>query len=596
MPDKLKEIDLDKDFQFSEQVVNFSETDTKGEFEGYLVVYNTDKLAHGVFRFAEGSMKVNEGKKLFMLYQHNGYSQIPVGVMTGRSDEKGFKVTAKFDLAKNDNGDYVNPEAAKIYSLMKDMGAEFQLSAGGKITRKEIVNNDEERFILIKEFEAHEGSIVMRGAVEGSRVEAVFSEDDQNNNQGEDNDMDPDKLREMLQEQFSDLQEDMLNAQSQEEIDNLKEDFEEFEERFEGLEDNIKAEFEERFEQINDVIKTLKESYEPTEKEFEEAEQLKAIFEAAKKDEDTLLSDEEDLELSADTTSHPAAIKSTYVRRILERIQDANPILKDINFMSISNGSLNIPREMLGLPEAGWVGETDSRTETNVNELDDVDIDIHQLYVLPIVSNKFLNTNYVKYLPFLMRRTEYAMSLKLANAVFNGTGSKQPTGVLNDTNVTNSATFDLTTDGSETDDAKFIEKIISIYYSVRSEIASNAKWYMRRETWARISKLKNTNDDFYITDLNTGDERTLMTRPVELVESDGSGLKPIDTAENDDPIMVFGDFKNGIQGIKNNKMNIRIEDRITSKGFTKYYLEKGVGLGVQLPERFVKIKVSKDVA
>lgn len=594
MPSNLENIDLDEDIQFSEQIVNFAETETTGEFEGYLVKYNTDKLAHGVFRFAEGSMKANEGKKLFMLYQHNVYSQIPVGVMTGVSDSQGFKVTAKFDLSKKDNGDYVNPEAAKIYNLMKEMGAEFQLSAGGQITRREIVTEDNQRFILIKEFDAHEGSIVMRGAVEGAKVEAVFSE--LNNQKEEDDNMDLEEIRELFQEQFQDLESKMLTAQSQEEIEELAAKFEEFETNYNEAAEEIRAEYEERFEQINEVLKTLKENYKPTEKEYEEAEQIKLILENAKKDEDTTFSNDEDVEFAADTTSHGTVVKAKYIRKILERIQEANPVLQDINFINISDGSLNIPREMLGLPEVGWVGEADSRTETNVNELDDVDIDLYQLYALPVVSNKFLATNYVGYLPFLMRRVEYALGLKLANAVFNGTGTKQPLGILNDTNVTQSATFDLTTGGTEQDDAAFIEKIISIYYSVRSEIASNSKWYMRRETWARIAKLKNSNKDFYITDLNNGNERTLMTRPVELVESDGSGLKSIDTAINAEPIMVFGDFNNGMQGIQNNKLNIRIEDRVTTKGFTKYYLEKLLGVGVQLPERFTKIDVAKDTA
>ncbi len=159
-----------------------------------------------------------------------------------------------------------------------------------------------------------------------------------------------------------------------------------------------------------------------------------------------------------------------------------------------------------------------------------------------------------------------------------------PLGILQDTAVTNQQEIDTS------DDAKFIESIIDIYYSIPTDVAKESNWYIRRETWQQISKLKNTNKDFYITNLNTGNTRTLMSRPVELIESEGSGLKTLKEAvAATDPVMVFGNVKEGLLGIENPKMTMKLEDQITSKGLTKYYMEKGVGVGVQLPEYFVKV-------
>ncbi|WP_408956224.1 phage major capsid protein [Natroniella sp. ANB-PHB2] len=597
---KQKDIDPNSKLNFGCDLEQFEETDRTGEFEGYLVKYDTEKLAKGMFRFSPGSMKVNEGEVIAALYHHNERGKIPVGAMVGHEDEEGFKIKAKLDLSKDDEGKYINQEAAKLYSLMTNMGdmnLQFELSAGGRVTKREIAEDEKmgRKYIYIKEFKAREGSIVIKGAVDGAKIENVFSDIDLENNKGDENNMDPEEIRQMFQEELKAIERDMFSAKTEEELQELAQSFEDFEAKFDEAQEEIGTEFEEKFESINEVIKTLKSNYTPTEKEYNEAEQIKAIFEAAKKDEDTIFS--ADQEFAAQTSSHDSGVKPTFIERILERIQEANPVLQDIEFMSITDNSLFIPREMLGLPDTGWVGEDpseDPREETDVTKLDDVEIDLHQLYALPVVSNKFLATNFVQYLPFLMRRVEYALSLALANAVFNGTGDKQPLGILQDENVNQEETIDLTTGGDETEDDKFADKIIDIYYSVRSEIASQAKWYMRRETWAKISKLKNERKDFYITDLNDGNQRTLMTRPVEIVESDGSGLKPIETAENDEHVMVFGDFAMGMQGIQNNNLNIRIEDRVTTKGFTKYYLEKLLGAGVQLPERFVKIKVAKD--
>ena len=81
-----------------------------------------------------------------------------------------------------------------------------------------------------------------------------------------------------------------------------------------------------------------------------------------------------------------------------------------------------------------------------------------------------------------------------------------------------------------------------------------------------------------------------MSRPVVLVDSENAELKGIDTATaGTDIVGVFADLSTAVMGIQNNAMTMRLEDKVTSKGYTKYYMEKGVGFGVQLPENIIKI-------
>ena len=203
---------------------------------------------------------------------------------------------------------------------------------------------------------------------------------------------------------------------------------------------------------------------------------------------------------------------------------------------------------------------------------------------MPKITNKLLATNFVGYANFLLKRVEYALSLRLADALFSGTGANMPTGILKDTSVKKKVEFDTT------DDTTFVDSIITAYYSMKEAIAKEAKWYFSPETWARIAKLKNSQKDFYLTDLNTGTTRTLMSRPVVLVDSENAELKGIDTATaGTDIVGVFADLSTAVMGIQNNAMTMRLEDKVTSKGYTKYYMEKGVGFGVQLPENIIKI-------
>lgn len=587
--------------KFSDEVLNFKcnlaefkeDENSKGKFKGLLVNMQGDNTAKGIYRFKTGSMKKNDGKKLFLQYNHEG-SLIPIGTLIGKETKEGFEVEGTFHLQKDESGAYINPEAMKVYSLMKDLGAEFEMSVGGVMTKYKDYVEDGKYYIDILEFDAYEGSLTPKAAVPGSRVTRVFGEENIGGNR-----MGEKELIAIFTGLLETFKADLLKAGTDEEIAKLPGQFSKLTEEFNGLKDSLEKDLKENFSkqinELNDVLKGLKADFKATEEEVDDAVQFKAMLLNVKDNgqkSEIVFNEDSKLEFKDMTvgdgktgsTTGKAIVTTTIVKKILERIQDSNPVLKDITFITTDDAGTTIPREMAGLPEVGWVGEVEERKDTAVTKVENITVNIFQLYALPVVTNKLLATNYVGYATFLLKRVEYALGLKLADSVFNGSGTNMPLGILQDTAVTNQQEIDTS------DDAKFIESIIDIYYSIPTDVAKESNWYIRRETWQQISKLKNTNKDFYITDLNTGNTRTLMSRPVELVESEGSGLKTLKEAVAvTDPVMVFGNVKEGLLGIENPKMTMKLEDQITSKGLTKYYMEKGVGVGVQLPEYFVKV-------
>ena len=587
--------------KFSDEVLNFKcnlaefkeDENSKGKFKGLLVNMQGDNTAKGIYRFKTGSMKKNDGKKLFLQYNHEG-SLIPIGTLIGKETKEGFEVEGTFHLQKDESGAYINPDAMKVYSLMKDLGAEFEMSVGGVMTKYKDYVEDGKYYIDILEFDAYEGSLTPKAAVPGSRVTRVFGEENIGGNR-----MGEKELIAIFTGLLETFKADLLKAGTDEEIAKLPGEFSKLTEEFNGLKDSLEKDLKENFSkqinELNDVLKGLKADFKATEEEVDDAVQFKAMLLNVKDNgqkSEIVFNEDSKLEFKDMTvedgktgsTTGKAIVTTTIVKKILERIQDSNPVLKDITFITTDDAGITIPREMAGLPEVGWVGEVEERKDTAVTKVENITVNIFQLYALPVVTNKLLATNYVGYATFLLKRVEYALGLKLADSVFNGSGTNMPLGILQDTAVTNQQEIDTS------DDAKFIESIIDIYYSIPTDVAKESNWYIRRETWQQISKLKNTNKDFYITDLNTGNTRTLMSRPVELVESEGSGLKTLKEAVAvTDPVMVFGNVKEGLLGIENPKMTMKLEDQITSKGLTKYYMEKGVGVGVQLPEYFVKV-------
>lgn len=588
---------LNEKINFSISLEEFKEQENKkGCFEGLLVKYQHENLAHGYYRFKAGSMKANEGKTMLLLYNHNNMN-IPVGTCTGVDTAEGFKITAQLQLSTDEAGNALNKEAYALYDLMKTMGAKFELSAGGVIEEgetKEVKDRNGTKYYFdITKFNAHEGSITPRAAVKGSKITRVFSE----NEDGErgDGTMNKEELKKFMEEFFKNFKEQMFTAQTDEEVKKLPLAFKEMQGKFEefknNLESEIVAKYEQQFNELNEIIKGLKADYKPTAKDVSAAEQFKAMYDIIEKKGvgvSTYFNADETIQFTdaaaAGTTNTAAAIRPDYADTILERIQESNPVLKEISFISTNENSYFIPREMLGLPAAGWVGEEEERQKTEITKLDNVTINLYQLYVMPVISNKLLATNFIGYANFVLKRAEYAMGLALANSIFVGDGANKPKGILKDAGVTQVAKLDVTTDQTLQD------SILDAYYSVRSEIAETAKWYMSRLSWKRIAQIKATDGRFTVTDLNKGSVRELMGRPVELIETENAGIKDIGKATADtDYIGIFANLNMAMLGLKNPNLDLRIEDKITQKGLTVLWLEKLIGVGVQLPEYIVKL-------
>ena len=182
MPEK-----LEKSMSVGLTLKQENETE-KGIIEGQLVTHSVLDAYSDVFT-KESLDKVDKDKTYFLLHMHNWEREL--GVMKLHQDEQGnLKFIGQLDLSTDDNGNALNKEAQKVYSMMKK-GANYQMSVGGLIKSREFgkFNTDkgdvDARFI--KEFEVVEGSIVLKGAVPGATVQTVKGDNDINKNKGDDN-------------------------------------------------------------------------------------------------------------------------------------------------------------------------------------------------------------------------------------------------------------------------------------------------------------------------------------------------------------------------------------------------------------------------
>lgn len=177
-------------FNKSVKMVLKQDTEEKGIIEGQLVTHSVMD-SYGDYFDKTALDKVDKDKTYFLLHMHDWSKEI--GTLKVYQDETGnLKFSAKLDLSTDENGNALNLDAQKVYSMMKNNGANYEMSVGGFLKQREFgkVHTDkgEVNARIIKEFEVVEGSVVLKGAVPGATVQTVKGDNNINkNNKGDDN-------------------------------------------------------------------------------------------------------------------------------------------------------------------------------------------------------------------------------------------------------------------------------------------------------------------------------------------------------------------------------------------------------------------------
>ena len=187
----------------------------------------------------------------FLLHMHNWAD--PVGtLLLEKTIDSNLKFSGQFDLSKNENGNYINENAGKLYSLLKQ-GAPYQMSVGGYIKKGsyEDIETDKGtiRAYVIKEFDIVEGSLVLRGAVPGATVETVKIN---NSNNEEEFTVNKEEILALITKTVSDA----FNSFEKGDLENLKTKINEFSElktKVEGMEKD--SDVTERLSAVEQMLK-----------------------------------------------------------------------------------------------------------------------------------------------------------------------------------------------------------------------------------------------------------------------------------------------------------------------------------------------------
>ena len=186
---------------------------------------------------------------------------------------------------------------------------------------------------------------------------------------------------------------------------------------------------------------------------------------------------------------------------------------------------------------AGWTDELAQVTASNAT-FNVVEISHHKLGALAKISYELINQSDFPIVPEVQMQMVNAFAEKLEDAIFNGTGVKQPTGLNTSGTQKNLAAATAIT----------ADEIIEIFYTLKSAYRTNAIWYMSNATLLAIRKLKDSNGQY-------------LFHEAELTKDfDGYILgKRVKTSEKiADFEIFFGDLKKAYKANMNPGMNIQL--------------------------------------
>jgi HK97 family phage major capsid protein len=234
---------------------------------------------------------------------------------------------------------------------------------------------------------------------------------------------------------------------------------------------------------------------------------------------------------------------------------------------------------------SAWVGERESRPETETAEIKKMTYFLMELYALRPITQRLLDDSKYDLGGWLAGRIADKLGRAAGSAFFIGDGENKPRGLSTYTHV---ATADATRAWGEiqrlptgasgafataTTSVSPGDVLVSTVYALKAEHRRNARWIMNSATAAVVRKLKDAEGRFLWSDsLVAGQPSTLLGYAVEIDE-----YAP-DIAANTNAIW-FGDFKRAYLIVDRPGLKL-LRDPYTSRPNVLFYAYARVGGGL----------------
>ena len=282
------------------------------------------------------------------------------------------------------------------------------------------------------------------------------------------------------------------------------------------------------------------------------------------------------------------AVPEQLAQQILQRLRDLSPIRQIARVMPVSSSDFKEIVDVGGI-SSGWVGEGDTRTETDTPSIEEVAPTFGTCFAYPKASEESLADIMFDVQSWLVDRASEELAIQEGAAFISGNGTKKPTGFLNGAPSSNDdsgsperafgtlkylATGDANGFGSlsTTSPEHYPADVLwQTVYDLRAGYRMNARWVMNSATAGVIRRFKDADGRYLWQDsLQAGQPALLCGYPVTIAED-----MP-DIGSNAFPV-AFGDFDRGYLVADSFSVRVTVDSNITTPGQIKFYVRKRVG-------------------
>ena len=272
-------------------------------------------------------------------------------------------------------------------------------------------------------------------------------------------------------------------------------------------------------------------------------------------------------------------VPTVHSDQIIKKLFETSPIRTIANVVPIGTDAIEFPVDATQAASGGWVGEAQSRPDTDTPTFGMKRVQVHEQYAKPKVTQKFLDDAAIDVETWLADKIAEILSFTENTAFVSGNGVMRPRGFLDYGSAAAttkdsarawgviqyipsgaSGAFD-TISGLVADDAN---PLIDTIYSLHPRFRANANWVMNRATVASVRKLRDANGHyFWAPGLQVGQPSSLLNYPITEAED-------MPDIAADSYSIAFGDFKTAYLIV--DRIGIRtLRDPYTDKPYIVFY-------------------------
>lgn len=273
---------------------------------------------------------------------------------------------------------------------------------------------------------------------------------------------------------------------------------------------------------------------------------------------------------------------------VKRRIFESSPVRQVADVITITTDSVGMPTDTNDATSGGWVGETESRSDTATPQVGEQTIYVREQYAQPKVTQKLLDMATIDVEAWLSGKIADKLARTENTAFVSGDGVKKPRGfldyksaavttddasrawgVLQYVPVGAAGAFPTYSGISGADDSG---ALIDTIAKLKPEYRASAIWAMNRATEAAVRKLKDGDGRYLVGmgDLQDGVRGfSLLGYPIVTMED-------MPNIGSDSYSIAFGNFRVGYQIVDGRGIRV-LRDPYTDKPYVKFYTTKWTG-------------------